>query len=231
MARADKRELIDRIFFRGRESGRGCRWSRGRPLDGLPPSGSFLRPGSGTKSADSSGSECPVRTDLDINPASCYAGHPLSGRAPGLLVRHGSIRGYGRLSGGARMGAVARYPIVLHQTFIEATRETGYRSTAAAVAELVDNAIQAGARIFRIFMREAGGGGRLELSVLDDGTGMDAKTLHGHSSSAAACGLATGAASAGSAWGCPTRQFLRPGASRSSLGAPPTLSRLQFGRR
>jgi hypothetical protein len=77
------------------------------------------------------------------------------------------------------MGVLARYPIVLHQTFIEATRETGYRSTAAAVAELVDNSIQAGAKNVRIFIRHASGDEQaaLEMSVLDDGSGMDTKML------------------------------------------------------
>ena len=55
----------------------------------------------------------------------------------------------GRSTGGGRMGAAAKFPIVLNQTFIEATRETGYRSTAAAVAELVDNSVQAGAKNIR----------------------------------------------------------------------------------
>ena len=77
------------------------------------------------------------------------------------------------------MGAAAKYPIVLNQTFIEATRETGYRSTAAAVAELVDNSVQAGAKNIRVFVRDTDGegAGGIELSVLDDGFGMDAKTL------------------------------------------------------
>lgn len=73
------------------------------------------------------------------------------------------------------MGEAARFPIVLNQTFIEATRDTGYRSTAAAVAELVDNAIQASAKNVRIFIREVGDD--VEVAILDDGTGMDGATL------------------------------------------------------
>jgi hypothetical protein len=77
------------------------------------------------------------------------------------------------------MAETAKFPIVLNKTFIEATRDTGYRSTAAAVAELVDNAIQAGAKNVRVFVREAEGdaGGAPVLSVLDDGSGMDSQTL------------------------------------------------------
>jgi hypothetical protein len=76
------------------------------------------------------------------------------------------------------MAEAAKFPIVLNQTFIEATRDTGYRSTAAAVAELVDNAIQAGAKNVRVFVREGpGDAGAPDLAVLDDGTGMDSATL------------------------------------------------------
>ncbi len=77
------------------------------------------------------------------------------------------------------MGAAAKFPVVFNQTFIEATRETGYRSTSAAVSELVDNSVQAGAKNVRIFIREVkrNEAGGIELSVLDDGSGMNAKTL------------------------------------------------------
>jgi hypothetical protein len=77
------------------------------------------------------------------------------------------------------MAEAAKFPIILNQTFIEATRDTGYRSTAAAVAELVDNAVQAKAKNVHIFVREdAGDGtGAPGLAVLDDGSGMDGATL------------------------------------------------------
>ncbi len=74
-----------------------------------------------------------------------------------------------------RMPQALKYPIVLSETFIEATRDTGYRSTAAAVAELVDNSIQAEARHVHIFVNDGPDG--ISVSVLDDGTGMDAATL------------------------------------------------------
>ncbi len=47
-----------------------------------------------------------------------------------------------------------RTPLVSDRTFILAARDTGYRSLAAAVAELMDNALQAGARTVRIFVTE-----------------------------------------------------------------------------
>jgi hypothetical protein len=73
------------------------------------------------------------------------------------------------------MAETQRFPIVLHQTFIEATRDTGYRSTAAAIAELVDNAIQADAKNIRILIEDGNDGVR--VAVLDDGSGMDSSTL------------------------------------------------------
>ena len=70
-------------------------------------------------------------------------------------------------------------PIVNEQRFILATRDTGYRSTASAIAELVDNSIQAGASIIRIFLTQHGVGNdrQVSVAVLDNGTGMDRQTL------------------------------------------------------
>lgn len=65
-------------------------------------------------------------------------------------------------------------PLVRSDTFIRATRETGYRSTAYAVAELVDNAIQASADLVNILIEkeETAGCTGLIVSVIDDGVGM-----------------------------------------------------------
>lgn len=76
-------------------------------------------------------------------------------------------------------------PIVADDHFILATRETGYRSLAAAIAELIDNAIQAHATTVRIFVREDRASTRdggapireLTIGVLDDGRGMDREGL------------------------------------------------------
>src|SRR5689334_951896 len=70
-------------------------------------------------------------------------------------------------------------PIVDEQRFILSTRDTGYRSTASAVAELVDNSVQAGATWIRIFVNQDGIGvdRRVQLGVLDNGCGMDRETL------------------------------------------------------
>lgn len=65
--------------------------------------------------------------------------------------------------------------IVAAKNFILATREVGYRSLADAIAELIDNAIQAQARSVQVFLFT----GNVEptVAVLDDGCGMSAETL------------------------------------------------------
>jgi hypothetical protein len=62
--------------------------------------------------------------------------------------------------------------------FLLATRDSGYRSTAYAVAEFVDNALQAGATSIAIDVLP-GEENRypIELLVIDDGAGMDESTL------------------------------------------------------
>ena len=69
--------------------------------------------------------------------------------------------------------------IVADQSFILATRDTGYRDLSAAVAELIDNSLQAGARHVNVFVREEheGVGRTVTIAVLDDGHGMSAETL------------------------------------------------------
>lgn len=72
-----------------------------------------------------------------------------------------------------------QYSLVHEQHFVQATRDTGYRSTAAAVSELVDNSVQAGATHVRIIIRQSGIGKKrkIEIGVWDDGRGMSADVL------------------------------------------------------
>ena len=59
-----------------------------------------------------------------------------------------------------------------------ATRDTGYKSTALAVAEFVDNSLQAGAGSVTVDVIPTGDDEYpIEVLVTDDGTGMDAATL------------------------------------------------------
>ena len=77
------------------------------------------------------------------------------------------------------MNGENQFSIVAVDRFIQATRDSGYKSTSSAVAELVDNAIQADATRIRITVCHAPDGerGDVELLVQDNGTGMDPFTL------------------------------------------------------
>src|SRR6059036_3043466 len=78
----------------------------------------------------------------------------LSGLGLAVLRRcrhHTTSRG-----GPHRIMGVRRLLVADHQ-FILATRDTGYRGVANAVAELIDNSIQAGASDVRVFVREGAG--------------------------------------------------------------------------
>lgn len=69
--------------------------------------------------------------------------------------------------------------IVALDRFILSTRDSGYKSTSSAVSELIDNALQAGARNVRITIdaTDAKSGSDLQLQIADDGCGMDRPTL------------------------------------------------------
>ncbi|HBY61494.1 MAG TPA: hypothetical protein DEH78_16860, partial [Solibacterales bacterium] len=69
--------------------------------------------------------------------------------------------------------------IVALDKFILSTRDSGYKSTSSAVAELVDNALQAGARSVRISVEatDAMSGSDIRIQVADDGIGMERATL------------------------------------------------------
>jgi len=71
------------------------------------------------------------------------------------------------------------YAVVADAAFVAATRHSGYKSTAHAVAELVDNALQAGAKTvdIRISRSSDAQDGGLELAVIDDGGGMSPPAL------------------------------------------------------
>jgi hypothetical protein len=72
------------------------------------------------------------------------------------------------------------FPIVAVQSFIEATRDTGYKSTGSAIAELVDNALEASAKQVNVTIEHAVSVGPTSKSVIrvtDDGTGMTPAVL------------------------------------------------------
>ena len=76
------------------------------------------------------------------------------------------------------------FSIINTEMTIKAMRDSGYKSTTHALAELVDNAIEADATSIELFgvskLNEQTGRVTLEeLAVLDNGKGMDAATLRG----------------------------------------------------
>ena len=71
------------------------------------------------------------------------------------------------------------YPIVSVQSFIEATRDTGYKSTGSAIAELIDNSLDAGATCIDVSIQQvqAESGDELSIRVSDNGCGMTPEVL------------------------------------------------------
>ena len=69
------------------------------------------------------------------------------------------------------------WSIVEADRFIRSTRDSGYKNTASAISELVDNAIQAEATSIDIRISKAEATNQIEVSVVDDGCGMDPFTL------------------------------------------------------
>src|SRR5258708_22624916 len=72
------------------------------------------------------------------------------------------------------------YSIVAVDRLIQATRDSGYKGSASAISELVDNSVQAGAKKIAISITEASSSAEqkeMEVSILDNGCGMDPFTL------------------------------------------------------
>jgi hypothetical protein len=70
-------------------------------------------------------------------------------------------------------------PLVDPAHFVQATRDSGYRSPTTAIAEFVDNALQANATNVSINLMDSDRAeSATEVLVIDDGTGMDPQTLH-----------------------------------------------------
>lgn len=71
------------------------------------------------------------------------------------------------------------FSIVAVDKFIHATRDSGYKGTSSAVAELIDNSLQADATSISVSLTvdESEGEHPIVLSVIDNGSGMDSRTL------------------------------------------------------
>lgn len=71
-----------------------------------------------------------------------------------------------------------RPQLVSPANFVLATRDTGYKSTALAVAEFIDNSLQAGAQSVAVDVLTTDDAEYpIELRVIDDGAGMTVETL------------------------------------------------------
>ena len=80
---------------------------------------------------------------------------------------------------------IETHPYVRPSQVIESMRDNGYKNTAYALAELIDNSIQAGAKTVRFVCFEAyeqvnsSSRRRIQnIAILDDGHGMDKDTLY-----------------------------------------------------
>ena len=74
--------------------------------------------------------------------------------------------------------ANSAYPIVAIHHFIEATRDTGYKSTGSALAELIDNAFEASATQVEVTVESGiSAGAGIVIRVTDDGKGMTPDVL------------------------------------------------------
>lgn len=71
------------------------------------------------------------------------------------------------------------FSIVAVDKFIQATRDSGYKGTSSAVAELIDNSLQAGATSITVSLTvdEEEDARPIVLTVIDNGSGMDSRTL------------------------------------------------------
>lgn len=76
---------------------------------------------------------------------------------------------------GAIGSAMSGYPLVAIRSFIRATRDSGYKSTSSAIAELVDNAFEADASRVEISVAEDDEGKR--IVVTDNGSGMSPQVM------------------------------------------------------
>src|SRR5664279_892291 len=82
------------------------------------------------------------------------------------------------------MTTIDNFDLVPTHLAVQAMRDNGYRNTAFAVAELIDNAIQAGATDIELLcceseelVRERVRRRLKHVAVLDNGSGMDSKVL------------------------------------------------------
>lgn len=113
-----------------------------------------------------------------MTPSERLHGREAAGAGP---VPKQSVRARSELSADTGVSAEpGTQSLVQADNFIQATRDAGYANAAAAVAELIDNSIQAGASVVEVSLRRplhVGSGESLEIAVSDNGCGMSAGEL------------------------------------------------------
>lgn len=79
-----------------------------------------------------------------------------------------------------RLAHIEDDTLVAIDRFFLATRDSGYKGTPSAIAELVDNALQARAThiVINVELDESKDDGSLRVEVIDNGSGMDESTIH-----------------------------------------------------
>jgi hypothetical protein len=95
------------------------------------------------------------------------------------------------------------WDIVVGDAFVRGMRDIGYKSTATALAELIDNAAQASANRIDILFGFNGGAKPSKLAVVDDGYGMEPRMVR-----------------AALIWGAGTRAEDREGFGKYGYGLP-----------
>jgi hypothetical protein len=95
------------------------------------------------------------------------------------------------------------WDIIVGDAFVRGMRDIGYKSTSYAVAELVDNSIQASANQIDIIFGYDGGTKPVSLAVVDNGYGMERKMVR-----------------AALVWGAGTRAENRAGFGKYGYGLP-----------
>jgi len=95
------------------------------------------------------------------------------------------------------------WDIVVGDAFVRGMRDIGYKSTAYALAELIDNSVQAGARHVDVIFGFDNGDKPTKLAVVDDGHGMVPAMVR-----------------ASLVWGAGTRHDNREGFGKYGYGLP-----------
>jgi hypothetical protein len=103
----------------------------------------------------------------------------------------------------AKLEAEGGWDIIVGDAFVRGMRDIGYKSTSYALAELIDNAIQASASHVDVVFGYEDGQKPSRLAVIDDGYGMEQKMVR-------ACLI----------WGAGTRAENRTGYGKYGYGLP-----------